>query len=400
MSVISRVVLSQITRRQCLNLLPFNSLPLRLAPCLASNSRGIRGQSANVPLKESVPLRENVSTGIGAPAPRAVFEPVERAPFEIDRQLGPREERMAKMLHGRDFQKHEIELILDHFDLETNRDFDIDLMREAADFWILEMKPPKISLLPKGPEKRNNVKNSFNWRHATVQSVISGSEPDLLLIDPDAMKYRIHKLLDLGFLNGKTDLFRVFVFAPRAFYLQDWVEFLRKFRYLHHRVLQWLLVGKDDQHPIPHPCVEFASVMQLSYEQMKSRFEFVLRTGVRSPVGSAKSMVQGSAKSVAEGTKELTFESLLLTETNVFLRTLAPGVTEEEFFVFEKMITDTPDDEDDTISEIAELEAQGYTDQQVERKIKRVSKFSTKYGRKNEEIQEEEYKTRHCKLTD
>ena len=388
MSVISRIVLSQITRRQCLNLQPFSSLSLRLAPCLVSNSRGIRGQNTNVPPKHDVPLKGNVSIGIGAPAPRAVFEPVEGPPFRIDRQMGPREERMAKMLHSRDFQNHEIGPILDHFDLETNRDFDIDLMREAADFWILEMKPPKTSLLPKASEKWNN----FNWRNATVQSVISGSEPDLLLIDPDAMKYRIQKLLDLGFLNGKSDLFRVFVFAPRAYYLQDWVEFLRKFRYLHHRVLQWLLVGKDDQYPIPHPCVEYGSVMQLSYEQMKSRFEFILRTGVRSPVGSAKSMVQR--------TKGLTFESLLLTETNVFLRTLAPGVTEEEFHVFEQMIIDNPDDEDDTITEIAELESQGYTDQQIQRKIKRVSKFSTKYGRKNEEIEEEEYKTRHCKLTD
>ena len=163
---------------------------------------------------------------IGAGADRKVYEPAEEPQLKISREMGPREERMAKMLFSRDFTNHEIELVLNHFDLEINRDLNIDLMRNAVDFWLLEMKTPKISLMPKASEKWN----SFNWKLARVQSVISETEPDLLLIDPDAMKWRLNKLLELGFLNGKGDLFRVFVFAPRAYYLQDWVEFLRKFR--------------------------------------------------------------------------------------------------------------------------------------------------------------------------
>ena len=79
---------------------------------------------------------------------------------------------------------------------------------------------------------------------------------------------------------------------------------------------------------------------------------------------------------------------------------MAPGVSEEEFNVFEKIIHEHPDDEDDTITEIAELESQGYSDQDIDRKVRKVSKFATKYGRKNEEKAEEDYRTRHCKLTD
>lgn len=168
-------------------------------------------------------------------------------------------------------------------------------------------------------------------------------------------------------------------------------------RYLHHRVLQYLLVGAKDPYPIPHPVVEHALCMSLTYEQIKGRFEFVIKTGVRST-----EVLSGAdaKKMVASGGRKLNFETLLLTETEVFLKNMAPGVSEEEYDVFERYINDNPDDEDDTITQIAELEAQGYSNQDIDRNIKKVSKFSSKYGQKNEEREELEYKFRHIKLTD
>ena len=103
---------------------------------------------------------------------------------------------------------------------------------------------------------------------------------------------------------------------------------------------------------------------------------------------------------MVQRTKGLTFQSLLLSETDIFLRTLAPGVTEEEFNVFERYVNENPDDEDETISEIAQLESEGFSSEDINRKIKRASKFSSKYGQKNEEREEEDYRTKHCKLTD
>jgi hypothetical protein len=71
----------------------------------------------------------------------------------------------------------------------------------------------------------------------------------------------------------------VFVQAPSAFFLQDWSEFNRKFYYLQHRVMAWLIDVHDEPFPTPHPCIRHAKVFELSYEILKSRFEFAIKAG-------------------------------------------------------------------------------------------------------------------------
>jgi hypothetical protein len=76
-----------------------------------------------------------------------------------------------------------------------------------------------------------------------------------------------------------------------------------------------------------------------------------LKTGVKSPVAALK-----------EGSKRknvIDVQQLFLDPVEEYLRRIAPGVTEEEYYVFEQMIEEYPDEEDRVIQEITRLQTQG-----------------------------------------
>ena len=130
----------------------------------------------------------------------------------------------------------------------------------------------------------------------------------------------------------------VFISAPAAFFLQDWAEFNRKYYYLQHRVMEWMIDVHHNPFPTPHPCVRYPAVFELPYETLKSRFEFALKTGLKSPVAAMK---DSSTKK-----NKIDVQSLFLYPLEDYLTTIAPAVTEEEYYVFERMVEEYPDEED------------------------------------------------------
>jgi hypothetical protein len=161
------------------------------------------------------------------------------------------------------------------------------------------------------------------------------------------MENRIKRLQGVGFMSGANDIWRVFVFAPRGYFLQDWVEFKRKYNYMQFRVMEWLLAGNKDKYPTPHPFVRYAKVFEQSYDHIKARFLFALKTGLSAPSITAK---------IGHDVKPIDLKVLLLDELHDYLKFVAPFCSEEEYLVFEQMAQDMNDEEDDIIQELCDLE--------------------------------------------
>lgn len=158
--------------------------------------------------------------------------------------------------------------------------------------------------------------------------------------------------------------------APSAFFLQDWSDFNRKFYYLHHRVLAFCVDLHSDPFPTPHPCVKHAAVLSLPYATLKARFEFALRTGLSAtacPAAAAADTNKNKNKKNKQNQKNerqtlarMDFESLFLLPVHEFLvRVAPPTLSEEEYYVFENMMEQFPDEEDDVIEQVVRLQVQG-----------------------------------------
>ncbi|KAI1289823.1 hypothetical protein HDE_08761 [Halotydeus destructor] len=257
-------------------------------------------------------------------------------------------ERLSKLLHEFSFTQHQIKNIMSHLiALESRRtEIDLKVIKDAATFYLSKMVPPNLH-----PSDLEEIGDDFDWRKVTVQYVVS-REPDLLLACPLAMEQRLAKLLDVGFMAGKRDVYRCFVLAPRAFFLQDWVEFQKKYQYIQHRFLDWLL-DKRDKAQVPHPCVKHPKVFEMSYEHIKARHLFAQRTGLKSTSVATK----------LDKIVELDLGKLVLTELTDYLRTVAPSCSEEEYLVFEQMVSDFEDEDDEILAEVAELAGSQVTTQ-------------------------------------
>lgn len=288
-------------------------------------------------------------------------------------QLNFREQRIASILRKHCFFDSQISLIIRHF-RENNVIYEIDpnVITDSIKFWGKHVLPPsKRSLVTTTPGEE-----------FSLTDIVSYECPRLLLINPEHMKKRVEALKKIGFLSGKNDLWSVFAFAPRAFYLQDWRDFCLKYLYVQHRVLDFLIDKKKDPFPTPHPLVKAAKVMELPYPSIKARFEFLIKTGIKTPQAAMRS-----------GGKPLTLDlhELFLTHIDRFLITFAPHITEEEFNVFEKMIEENPDDEDKVLTEICELNSMtfsadhGFIDSLLDENHKALFSKEERMRRKTEE---------------
>lgn len=117
--------------------------------------------------------------------------------------------------------------------------------------------------------------------------------------------------------------------------------------------MDWMIDAHRDPFPTPHPCIKHAKVFELPYETLKSRFEFALKAGIKSPVAAMKDC--GKKKT------QIDVDVLFLYPVEKYLNTIAPAITEEEYYVFEQMVEEYPDDEDRTILEIVRLQTAGQT---------------------------------------
>lgn len=273
------------------------------------------------------------------------------------------EKKLTAVLTAHKFLPVEVELIKEHLtkqQIPVSQDT-LKTIEDAAAFWNASVGPPKkYSSVP--------VEDNTDYNMANVNYVMSHIEPDLLLVNTARMRYRIQNLRSVGFISGAADIWRVFVGAPRAYFLQDWSEFLRKYYYVEHRMMEWLLVKKGERYPVPHPLVRHPKVLQAPYEHIKARHLFAVKTGMKEI-----SVTNKLDKSLSE---HISLGRIVLTDLTDYLKYVAPTCTEEEYLVFEQYVADSEDDDDKTISELCDLSAQEA--ENVVKKQKTQSMMKTK----------------------
>lgn len=294
-----------------------------------------------------------------------------------------RERRIASILQKHLFSPEQVREIVLYF-RERNSVYTVDpnVLKPAVQFWIEAVRPPKMTKsmeldeghFPKSdlPDEKSgkfyhvSIKSgdsrvkageevvtedgdtlNYDYRKSEVRTILARN-PILLLIDTKAINDRLKRLHELGILSGKNDIWRIFHFAPVSFFLQDWAEFLRKFYYIQHRILEWLIDVHKDPFPVPHPAIKHARVFDLPYHVLKARFEFAIKSGLKSPVIISKN--NPNAKTIDLG-------DIILTPLHKYLKKITPGMTEEEYNLYEKYIEAKDDPEDRILTEMAELEA-------------------------------------------
>lgn len=292
-----------------------------------------------------------------------------------------RERRIAACLEKMLFSPNEIRRIIAYYrDRDSIYTVDAKVIQPAFEFWMSAVKPPKSAadlpeeLIKKAATDRASVRPfykiastkseanlksgdevdpeeetsfEYDFRKAETRAILARN-PLLLLIDPSAMNRRLQQINELGIFSGKNDVWRVFHHAPVAFFLQDWAEFLRKYFYLQHRVLEWYIDKHHDPFPTPHPAIKSARVFDLPYHVIKARFEFAIKSGLKSPIILSK---------FKPDPINLTLDDIFVSPIEEFLKRITPGLSEEEYNVYEKYIEDREDPEDKMIKEMAELQA-------------------------------------------
>lgn len=253
--------------------------------------------------------------------------------------------KLAKVLTDHKFLPVEVDLITEHLrkvKIPTTKNT-LKAIEDAVMFWNNSVGPPKkFSSVP--------VEDIVDYNTANVNYVLSNIEPDLLLADPEAMRHRIKLLRNVGFLSGAGDIWRVFVGAPRAYFLQDWTEFIRKYYYVEHRMMEWLLVKRGERYPVPHPLVKHPKILNAPYEHIKTRHLFAVKTGLKE--------ISVTNKLDRNLSEQINLGKLILTNNTDYLKYVAPFCSEEEYLVFEQYIADLNDEEDSLINELSELAAQ------------------------------------------
>lgn len=117
---------------------------------------------------------------------------------------------------------------------------------------------------------------------------------------------------------------------------------MMKYNYVQYRIMDWLNHRRKETFNQIHPLVQYPMIMEKSYQEIKTRFQFALRCGYR--IGN-------------EGNRDfsLTVKALLDTSLDIYLKRVTPGLSEEEFHVFQTMIEQIEQEEDDLFEQVSEL---------------------------------------------
>ena len=124
--------------------------------------------------------------------------------------------------------------------------------------------------------------------------------------------------------------------------MQNWSDFLLKYNYVQYRIMDWLQDRKKNKFDQTHPLVLHPQIMERSYDEIKCRFLFALRCGYRK--GNLGHLQEASV-----------VRNLLDTPLDVYLQKVTPGLTEEEYRVFEVVIEHLETSEDEIFKQLSEL---------------------------------------------
>ena len=128
-----------------------------------------------------------------------------------------------------------------------------------------------------------------------------------------------------------------------AFFLQEWPDVILKAYYLHNRVVDWIL-NKKPHNLYPHPIIRNPVVMEKSYDEIKTRFMFAVKSGYRS-----KALYQELSKA----TPYDIFNDLVATDLDLYMATVAKGLTQEEFLVYKEMLRLQDQEEDELFKSLS-----------------------------------------------
>lgn len=225
-------------------------------------------------------------------------------------------------------------------------------IRDCIDCWANNMHPPKLK--PNQLDKFNLEDIDYHMA-IDLNTVLSEIEPKLLLMTPESIETRTGKIMDLGIILSSKDLWRIFVYAPRGYYLQNWNDLLKKYYYLNFIVLEWLFDKKQKENLYLHPLVRNSKILELDFGHIKGRYLFARRTGFKTV------SIVNTLKSVSNE-KKVDLSDLMLTSVDEYLQLIAPKCTDEEYRVFEQIVNEKEDDDEEkTIDELIEVDQLQHT---------------------------------------
>jgi hypothetical protein len=265
-----------------------------------------------------------------------------------DLRSNPKIEKIVSMLSEYDLSEKQINSIIKRIGnyLVNENQLNANVIRETIDCWKTSVKPPKLRANQLDKIMAEDIDYDMTVDFNTVVSKI---EPQLLLMNSNAITQRINYIKDLGITGGSRDLWRVFVYAPKAYYMQSWTDFLKKYHYLNYRVLEWLLDKKDKNNLHPHPLIRNAKVMELPFDTIRCRYLFAQRTGL-------KTVSVVNKLSNIENIKKIDLRALMLTPIDKYLKLIAPNCTIEEYNAFETLLNERePEEDEQIIEDIVEL---------------------------------------------
>lgn len=183
-----------------------------------------------------------------------------------------------------------------------------------------------------------------------MNTILAEIEPDLLLFEPDKLLQRHRKIQGLGLMNDMGEHWTVLFNAPRGFYLQDWVELMKKIYYVEQNLIDLLWDKKDQRDMKVHPLVKSAAVVEADFDHIRTRYLFALRTGYK--VLNQMFKVQTASDKVSLG-------DIILSDNSSFLDKFSPCCSSEEYNCFANLIKRHEIDEDDAdvYNQLAELES-------------------------------------------
>lgn len=255
---------------------------------------------------------------------------------------------IVKCLENYQFTRDHLEMVFEQVGsvLIENEKITSNTIEETIECWKSVVKLPNLrqNQLDKVSRKDYDLHDIVDFRF-----VVSEIEPYVLLMPAEAITHRIDNLLKIGVIHGKTDFWRLLCYAPRAWYLQEWVSFMKKIHYLNFYVYEWLYSKKQDFELYPHPFVRFAKVLEFPYEEIRARHLFATRTGLK--VASTASKL-----GVADFLNRIDLGTIYNPNVQEYLDLIAPHCRFEEYEVFVRLLETEHDRGSDIIDELIELE--------------------------------------------
>lgn len=195
----------------------------------------------------------------------------------------------------------------------------------------------RVSVRPKKAE--------FEKYDQDFKNVFVNQESKLLLLGDEYIAERIGNLKSLDCVVGSSHLWRLFLYAPFGFFMQEWTHLLKKYYYISLKILpQFETKDRNSKNDTLHPVLSYPEVIEQDYIAIKTRNIFMQRTGL--------DLIQ----STVANTTQFNLKTLILSDPEEYLKIYAPHCTVEELNALYYLNQTESGEEDDALfEELVEL---------------------------------------------